>query len=698
MWMESAGEQFFQNTPFHAVTEMLSQSLQLEVGSKADDRMYHLERALTAAGLKPQEAAPLIADLLQFPAGERYPAIALTPEQRRRRLLAALTGWVFGAAKLQPVVMVVEDLHWLDPSTLELEQLLAEQGVMVPLMMMSTARPEFHPQWPTRSHHTQITLNRLSARNVREMVGLVAARNALATESVEAVIERTGGVPLFVEELTRAVLESGAVKFSARAIPVTLHDSLMARLDRLGSAKNVLQLGSVIGGEFSYELLRAVHPGSEPELESELRKLTDADLLYFRGIAPDATYQFKHALIRDAAYEALLKSRRKELHRLVGCTIDEKFPEMKQAHPEVLARHWTEAGEIEPAIAEWERAGKAAEARNAFSEAEQSYQQAVAQINFLPESQERDARELKLRQSIFAMLQMTRGYAAAETVTAGVRAAALAEKSGTLKQLVSMIISKATVAVDSGDFVAAQTLADQALELALRDGDPTNLGLVYFHQILVHGFRGDLPGAEQHFAAGLKFFDDPGFRQVPAAGTLARGAASQHAWHLGRAELALKRIAQMMAAANQSNPFELAFAEDLVAVLHLLMREYEQAEASAARGLELSEKNQLPQTIAFSRLFLGQARAHLGHPTQGLVLIRQAIAGLAEIGTRSEGTAQIKALAEAQALDGAFSEALETIEQALQPNRPHTPLLRPDALSLRGELRAQTWADRCGGS
>jgi predicted ATPase len=347
--MASAGEQFFPNTPFHAITEMLSQWLELQGGASPDERAERLERALASAGLKPQDTAPLIADLLQLPVSGRYPVITLGPEQRRRRLLAALTGWVFGAGKLQPVVMVVEDLHWLDPSTLELEGLLAEQGVMVPLLLICTARPEFQAHWLTRSHHTQITLNRLSARNVREMVALVAARNALTSASVDAVVQRTGGVPLFVEELTRAVLESGAAKLGGHEIPVTLHDSLMARLDRLGSAKEVLQLGAVIGGEFSYALLHAVHPSGEQELESDLRKLTDADLLYFRGIAPEAAYQFKHALIRDAAYEALLKSRRNELHRLVARTIDERFPGLKEAHPEVLARHWTEAGEIEPA-------------------------------------------------------------------------------------------------------------------------------------------------------------------------------------------------------------------------------------------------------------------------------------------------------------------------------------------------------------
>src|SRR6516225_2059164 len=352
IWMESAGEQFFQNTPFHAISEMLSQWLEprpSETGRSPErsrrveewvttglnaERMERLERTLASAGLKAEAAVPLIADLLQIAIGERYPAITLNPEQKRRQLLAALTGWAFGAAKLQPVAMVVEDLHWADPSTLELVQLLAEQGVMVPLLLMCTARPEFHAQWPLRAHHTQINLNRLSVRNVREMIAQVAARNALTSETVDTVVERTGGVPLFVEELTRAVLESGSAKLAEREIPVTLHDSLTARLDRLGPAKEVIQIGAVIGSEFSYGLLHAVHPVGADELQSALRSATDAELVYVRGIAPEATYQFKHALIRDAAYEALLKSRRKELHRQVGRTIDEEFSGLKDAHPE----------------------------------------------------------------------------------------------------------------------------------------------------------------------------------------------------------------------------------------------------------------------------------------------------------------------------------------------------------------------------
>jgi tetratricopeptide (TPR) repeat protein len=527
------------------------------------------------------------------------------------------------AAQIQPLALVIEDLHWADASTLEFIQLLSEQGATARLVLLCTARPEFHPQRPMMAHHAQITLNRLSLRHVREIIAQVAARDALTRETVDTVIERTGGVPLFVEELTRAILESGSATLAERDIPVTLHDSLMARLDLLGPAKEVIQIGSVLGTEFSYELLQAVHPITEHALQSTLRRATEAELVYARGIAPDAMYRFKHALVRDAAYESLLKSRRKELHRLAAHTIDTKFVALKEAHPEVLARHWTEAGDNELAIAEWERAAKAAEARNAFNEAEASYQQALLLTELLRESPECGARELRLRQSLYGVLQMTRGYSAAETIDAAERAAALAEKSGSLTQLVNWIISKATIAIDSGDFAAGVVLADQALELALRDGNPTNLGLVYFDQINVRLFLGDLAGVEEHFAAGLRFFADPGFRQVPAVGPLAFSFASHNAWHLGRAELARERIAQMIAAANASNPFELAIAEFMTAMLHLLMGEYEQAEPLAARALELSEKNHLPQATAFSRVPLGWARAHLGRPSESIALIRK---------------------------------------------------------------------------
>jgi class 3 adenylate cyclase len=356
-WVEAAAKPFYQNTPFYPVTELFRDLLARRGDESAEEQLAQLETRLMRAGLKPAEALPLFVPLLNLPIPLNYPPTSLSPEQQRRRLLATLVEWVLSATRLQATVVAIEDLHWADPSTLELIQLAVEQGATARLLLLYTARPEFHAQWPPRAHHTQITLNRLSARHVRTMVEEVAARKALSAETIAAMVERTGGVPLFVEELTQAVLESGNGKFAGREIPVSLHDSLMARLDRMGPAREVIQVGAVIGGEFSYELLRTVHPIAEQDLQDALRTLADAELLYVRGIAPEASYQFKHALIRDAAYEVLLKSRRKELHRLVAHAIDEGFPALKEAQPEVLARHWTEAGENERAIAEWSRAG-----------------------------------------------------------------------------------------------------------------------------------------------------------------------------------------------------------------------------------------------------------------------------------------------------------------------------------------------------
>ena len=685
IWMESAGEQFFENSPFRALTEMLSQWLQLQGAIDSEEQLERLERALASAGLKLDEALPLIAELLQLPVAERYPALTMAPEQKRRRLFAVLMGWVFGAARLQPLVMVVEDLQWLDPSTLELQELLAEQGTTAPVMLLYTARPEFRTPWPMRAHHSQITLNRLSARDVREMVALVAARNALASESVDAVVERTGGVPLFVEELTRAVLESGQTKSSGREIPVTLHDSLMARLDRLGPAKEVIQIGAVIGSEFPYELLRAVHPMPELDLHVALAKLTEADLLYVSGVIPDASYQFKHALIRDAAYEALLKSRRRELHRQVAVAIDESFPALKELHPEVLARHWTEAGEAEPATAEWQRAGKTAEARNAYTEALESYRQAAKLIELLPQSPERALRELELLTSIAWMLYLTAGHTAAQTNDAIERAIVLAEKNGSLKQLVDLMIPRAQTYISSGNLQPGAALADRVLKLALREGTAANIGRAHGLQIEACFGMGDLAAAEERFMAGLKCFEDPDFVRLPVGPALAFGFASWNAWTLGRADIAREREARLMAAAKMSQ-YVRAWSGYFAGSLRLRLREYQQAESLAARGLELAEQLQFTQLAAGARITLGVARSQLGRAAEGIELMRRGIAGCLEMGSHITIGLATAELAAALAREGGMVEALETVERALRAN-PEELVYQPEILRIRGELR-----------
>jgi class 3 adenylate cyclase/tetratricopeptide (TPR) repeat protein len=681
-WVEAGARAFFQNTPLYPVSETLRQ-----LTSGEQDSLASLALRLEAAGLAATDALPLLAPLLNLPLPPEYRPSTLPPEQQRRRLLATLVEWMLGAARAQPLVSFIEDLHWADPTTVELIQLLVEQGTTAPLMLLYTARPEFRASWPLRTHHTQVNLDRLSVREARTMVREVAPREALADETVAAVVERSGGVPLFVEELTRAVLESGGGNLTGAAIPVTLRDSLMARLDRLGPAREVAQIGAVIGREFSYELLHAVHQIPEAELQTSLRELTEAELTYVRGITPDATYQFKHALIRDAAYEALLKRRRRELHRRVAVTIAEKFPDFSQQHPEVLARHWTEAGETEKAITEWSRAGEAARSRHAFREALANYNQAAALLDLLPQSPERDLRELEIRQSLVQMLHLTRGYSAPESIDATQRVVALVQKSGNVRQLLNLMLAMCVNALSSGDLPAAGNLANQALELASRKGGSTSFfGRVRALQMIVRYYRGDLPGVEKHFAAGLKFFEDAGFRQVPAAGAIPFGFASWNAWTLGEPHLARQHEAKMLAIVNRDNPFEMAFLGFLVAQLRIWTRQYDQAERSAASAVELSDYRQFPWLAALARAALGYARARLGRTWEGIALLRQGLAGLHETGSRFGVTNVAASLAETCAGVGALMEASAAVEQGLRTN-PDELVSRPYIFQVRGELR-----------
>ena len=330
-WVEWTCSQLLQNTSLHPIAEWGRQRFG---GAEipAEQQLADLENTLALMKLDPAENVPLLAPILDIPLPpERVPALA--PEESRRRQLAALTAWVMAGARAQPVVLALEDLHWADPTTLDVLRGIAERGALAPLLVLMTARPEFRPPWGARSHHGTISLVPLDRHQVRHMVEELAARHALSKEVIEGVTERTGGVPLFVEEVTRLLLERG----EQGSIPPTLQQSLTARLDRLGSARDVAQIGAVIGRGFSYSLIRAVAEMDDAALQPALERLAEADILLVQGLPPESEYRFKHALIQDAAYENLLKSRRQVLHRRVGETLSDKLADSDAAEPELLA-------------------------------------------------------------------------------------------------------------------------------------------------------------------------------------------------------------------------------------------------------------------------------------------------------------------------------------------------------------------------
>ena len=314
-------------------------------------------------GLDPAEHAPLLAPLVDIPLPPDR-AANFPPEELRRKQLAAMTAWVLAGARSQPLVLAFEDLHWADPTSLDLLRAFADRGAQAPLLVLATTRPEFRAPWSLRSHHSLISLSPLDRAGVARMVGEISARHALSKELIEGVSERTGGVPLFVEEVTRLLVERGE-QGGVQAIPPTLQQSLAARLDRLGPAREVAQIGAVLGRDFTYLLLRDVAEVEEPALQASLDRLADADLLFVEGAPPQANYRFKHALIQDAAYDSLLKSRRQALHARAA----EILRESASPEPEAIAHHFTEAGLDDLAIEWWGKAGDQALRRSAFQEA-----------------------------------------------------------------------------------------------------------------------------------------------------------------------------------------------------------------------------------------------------------------------------------------------------------------------------------------
>jgi class 3 adenylate cyclase/tetratricopeptide (TPR) repeat protein len=686
-WLECATAPFYQNTPFYAVEEIVRQSLHW------DQRLNVLEVSLGVTAARSIETVSVAASSKPNDSTSRPPS-NMTPEQERKRLMASVVGWTLENTQNQPLVVAIEDLHWADPSTLELIQLLVEQGATARLLLLCTARPEFRAPWPSRAHQTQITVNRLSARHVRTMVGEVAAQKALSDQTVATVVERTGGVPLFVEELTRAVLESGDGKLTGSEIPATLHDSLMARLDRLGAAKEVIQIGAVIGSDFSYDLLHAIHPAPEPDLQAALRSLTDAELLYVRGIAPDATYRFKHALIRDAAYEALLKSRRKELHLRVARSIDEKFPTFKETHPEVLARHWMEAGEADSAITEWQTAGARAVECHAYSEAEQHYGSAIAALRSLPESSDRDSRELTLQVALGDVMQWTRGWSSAETVEAYTSARTVAERSGGADSL-KILAELCTGATLRGEQRAALALADQVLAIAHRSGNSLALITAQHAQAFPRHILGDLIGARQLYSKVMAYYREEDFSDKALPEGVSACIFGGHIeWYLGYPDRAVRLMEEALSRARRrKNPFAAAFALAVGSHVYELRRDYRRSLEAGDEAVRLNIALELPFINALGKNRRAWARAQMGDTGGAADQIQAAIAELNSMKFYGARATFLVELAETQAVTGAHDEALVTVEQAVQTN-PDELLHRPLALRLRGELRLCNSVDK----
>jgi len=599
-WVEWSCSQLLQNAPFHPFIEFARRRLE-EQEPTPEGRVAALAAWHRAVGLDPAQSVPLVAPLLELPVPTDYPPPPSAPEERRRRQIATLAGWVTGGARTQAILLLVEDLHWADPSTIDLLRVLAEQGAAAPLMMLVTSRPEFRAPWPHRSHHTVITLGPLERSEVLHMVGEVAARRAISGDMIEALVARTGGVPLFIEEMTRLLLE-GDGRGGAQHIPLTLQASLTARLDRLGPAKGVAQIAAVLGREFTYPLIRAVVGSGEAVLAEALERLAEADLIHAQGMPPDSTYRFKHALVQDAAYETLLKSRRRELHGRIAEVLEDQFPAIFQSQPELLAHHCSEAGLADKAAAMWARAGLRSLDRSAAVEAAAQLSRALDYLKALPGTMALRQEQIKLQVGLATALMHTKGFAASETKVALDQARLLIGRAEALGEGLEDQLLPFSILYGSWvtNFVAFNSdavleIAGQFLSMAEKQGAPAPV--MIGHRLMGTSLlmTGNLWEGRTHLDKAIALYDPIEHRTLTTRfsqdmGVVALSFRSWASWALGYAEAAHADTNRAINAARESgHALTLIYALSCAVFTHLYCGSYAAAEKLAEEAAALAE-------------------------------------------------------------------------------------------------------------
>jgi predicted ATPase len=454
----------------------------------------------------------LLANLISLPPSERHPPPNLSPQRKKERTLEALIRQLEGLATQQPILMVLEDAHWIDPTSRELLDLTVDCVRSLPVLLIVTFRPEFQPPWIGQPQVTMLALNRLDRHDRTILVAQVAGGKLLPSEVIDQIADRTDGVPLFIEELTKSVLEGGV---PAMGIPTTLHDSLMARLDRLSPVRRVAQIGAAIGREFPYALLRTVSRIPEDELRAALGRLVASELVFQRGTPPDAVYRFKHTLVQDAAHSSLLRNVRQQLHAQIAEMLETHSPETMENQPELLAQHYVEAGLVEKAVTYWAKAGHKSIARSAMAEAAAQLQKGLNQLGLLPETADRKRLELEFLSALGAALQAVKGYAALETGHTHARARELWEQLGSPPEFLQIPYGQSRYHVGRGEFDLAQRLDEDLLRLSRQRNDAAGLYLGHFSIGRNLMSAGRFATSRTHFEEVLMPYDPIAHRSLP---------------------------------------------------------------------------------------------------------------------------------------------------------------------------------------
>ncbi|MEO7997428.1 MAG: AAA family ATPase [Gemmatimonadaceae bacterium] len=594
-----------QSSALLPVVDLLEGMIGFEQDATAAERLARIEEFLDELLLPREESVQLLATLLSASLGNSYAALNTQPQRQRARTVELLVQILTRSAERRPHVLVMEDLHWADPSTLEFLTTLIDQPPIRGLLVIFTVRPEFEVPWRSRSHVTHLTLSRLSDKDVRTMILQMSGTASLPAALIAQVVQKTDGIPVFVEELTRMMLELGIVSGGAMVdpttllhlmeVPETLQDSLLARLDRLGDAKDVAQIGAVLGRTFDYDLMLSVSAYGETALQQQLARLVDAELLYQRGTVPNATYTFKHALIQEAAYGLLLRSSRRTLHERVADVITEQFPALAAAQPELLAHHLTEAARTMDAVQAWTQAGMRAMERSALAEAVSQLRRGLTLLDTLPESRERDAIELNTLTTLATAYSSPRGYAAPETIAAYARANAISERLGEAKEIFWVVVGLWVSTYVSGDLPKALEIAHRLARIAENEGLEMRMEAQYCLGAS-YRFLGELPLARRHLENVLAM-DYPGrvlhSRTFTALDIVTTSAsiASECCWLLGDSESAFRLKAfAIREAARLAHPLSMGVAETSACWLGVASGDRDAVLRHATNTTQLSEQ------------------------------------------------------------------------------------------------------------
>jgi len=673
-----------QNSALHPSIAQLERAAGFRREDTAEERLAKLEEVLAKATNDLSEAVPLLADLLSIRTGDRYQPLNLTPQKRKEKTLHAQLAQVEGLAAQQPVLMVWEDVHWSDPTTRESLDLLIDRVATLQVLVIVTFRPEFAPEWTGRPHVTMLNLNRLPPQQRADMIAHLTGRRALPEEIAEQIVDRTDGVPLFIEELTKSVIESGIVvetgdkyaaidRVASLAIPTSLHASLLARLDRLAPVREVVQIGAALGRSFSYELISAVAAMPQQQLADALAQLERAELVFRRGTPPDAEYTFKHALVQDAAYSTLLRSRRKQLHGRIVAAIESQFSDLVVNDPERLGQHCMEAGQVEGAIEYWHRAAEASISRSANVEAVRQTHRALEALRTLPESAERNARELRLLVPRGVGLQALYGYGSEQVHANYARANEICQNAADIPELVPVLRGLYVNHLMQGSLPAAHKIGAHLLRLADQAGDEgwrLEARFAFGQTLAFH--EGDFARARDLLAEGETLYDFEKHRrhaliygQDPGVYCLVLGGWMHY--FLGYPDTALSKMSRAIQLADTvGHPLSRAAARVFTLQLLQWLRTDTGVPELATETASICEAHRLP----FFRAWIDASLACRLISDGEIELGRQKMAVALDAWIESGGELYVPylrcALAEAHALAGDAEAGLAEVAGAFQ--------------------------------